>query len=229
MAFPSLARFGSRRSSPFGGARVKLVAMDGALATWVDDMQAALRGERSSDVDCGTCSACCTASQFVHVGPDEHDALAHIPAALLFPAPRLPEGHLLLGYDARGHCPLLVRGRCSVYEHRPRACRTYDCRIFTATGVDVARDDPRKREIAARAASWTLTVSTTRDVEVRSRLRAAVVELDDGSASPTEVAVRAVERVRADGAEASAPVPSAAPRPSGRSARPEARSRGRRR
>ena len=36
---------------------------------------------------------------------------------------------------------MLVDGRCSIYEHRPRTCRTYDCRIFTATGLDVGAND----------------------------------------------------------------------------------------
>ena len=57
-------------------------------------MRAALRGERDSDVPCNGCTACCTSSQFVHIGPDETDTLAHIPAELLFPAPRLPRGHV---------------------------------------------------------------------------------------------------------------------------------------
>ena len=38
-----------------------------------------------SDVPCNGCTACCRSSQFVHVGPDEADTLAHIPAELLFP------------------------------------------------------------------------------------------------------------------------------------------------
>ena len=93
-------------------------------------------GSGGSDVPCGTCTACCTSSQFVHIEPDERDALAHIPAELLFPAPGRPRGHVLLGYDERGHCPMLVDGACSIYAHRPRTCRTYDCRVFAAAGVD---------------------------------------------------------------------------------------------
>ncbi len=83
-------------------------------------MQRALRGDGGTDVPCGTCTACCTSSQFVHIEPDETDTLAHIPADVLFPAPLAPRGHVLLGYDERGHCPMLVDNACSIYEHRPR-------------------------------------------------------------------------------------------------------------
>jgi hypothetical protein len=56
-------------------------------------------------VACGGCTACCTSYQFGHIGPEETDTLAHIPADLLFPASRLPRGHMLLGYDERGTAP----------------------------------------------------------------------------------------------------------------------------
>ena len=124
----------------------------GDFSWWVLGMQAALRGEHGSDVPCGGCTACCRSSQFVPIGPDETETLAHIPADLLFPAPRLPRGHVLLGYDERGHCPMLIDGGCSIYEHRPRTCRTYDCRVFPAAAVEV--DDREKRPIAERAARW---------------------------------------------------------------------------
>ncbi len=47
----------------------------------------------------GDCTACCTSSQFVHVEPGEEDTLAHVPKELLSPAPGLPGGHVLMGYD----------------------------------------------------------------------------------------------------------------------------------
>ena len=62
----------------------------GDFSSWMTEMQGAIRGERGSDVPCGGCTACCTSSQFVHIEPDETDTLAHIPAALLFPAPSGP-------------------------------------------------------------------------------------------------------------------------------------------
>ncbi len=165
----------------------------GDFSSWLADMRAALGGERASDVPCGECTACCTSSQFVHIGPDEDDTLAHIPRELLFPAPRLPRGHVLLGYDERGHCPMLVDGRCSIYEHRPRACRTYDCRIFPATGVDL--DDEDKALIAERTRRWRFSFPSAADEIEHQAVRAAAtfVRQKDGRRSATETAVLAVE------------------------------------
>ena len=124
----------------------------GDLASWIVETQSALRGEASANVPCGTCTACCTSSQFVHIGPDETAALERIPPELLFPAPLMPPGHVLLGYDERGHCPMLVDGRCSIYEDRPQTCRTYDCRVFAATGTLPEGAD--KRAIADQVRRW---------------------------------------------------------------------------
>jgi Fe-S-cluster containining protein len=178
-----------------------IVAEDDALAagdfsSWLAGMQAALAGTLDSDVPCGSCTACCTSSQFVHIGPDEKDALAHIPPALLFPAPGMPRGHVVLGYDERGHCPMLVDGRCSIYAHRPRTCRTYDCRIFPATGVQV--DKPL---VSGQSARWRFESDGA-----ASAVRAAADFLEKHAPapmSPTRRAVRAVEihHLFLDGAE----------------------------
>jgi Fe-S-cluster containining protein len=173
----------------------------GRFSVWLDDMEAALRGERDADVPCDGCTACCRASQFVHVEPDETDALAHIPAELLFPAPRRPAGHMLLGYDEHGWCPMLVDGGCSIYEHRPRACRTYDCRIFAATGVEL---EEAQADVAARVRRWVFTFETEEDTALQDAVRAAarfVLERDDGSRHANQLAVRAIER--RDGSEES--------------------------
>ena len=36
------------------------------------------------------------------------------------PAPGMPPGHTVLGYDEAGDCPMLVAGACSISAHRPR-------------------------------------------------------------------------------------------------------------
>jgi uncharacterized protein len=166
----------------------------GDFAPWVRSMQAAIRDEGASDVPCGGCTACCRSAQFVHVAPDEADARAHIPAELLFPAPGLPHGHHVLGYDERGHCPMLVDDRCSIYEHRPRACRTYDCRVFAAAGVGL-----QTGVVAERARRWRFGLATEEDRRRHAAVRAAAASLaalPDGERPPgdTALAVRAVER-----------------------------------
>jgi hypothetical protein len=118
----------------------------GEFRQWVEAARQAIAEGGDADVPCQGCTACCRSFQFVEVGPDETDTLAHIDPALLFPAPGRP-GFKVLGYDERGHCPMLVDDRCSIYEHRPRACRTYDCRVFAAAGLEP--DEPGKHALAA--------------------------------------------------------------------------------
>src|SRR3954463_13441408 len=126
----------------------------GEFSSWLTGMQAALRPQRDSDGPCNGCPACCTSSQFIHITADEVETISHIPVELLFPAPRVPRGNFVLGYDERGHCPMLIDGACSIYEHRPRTCRTYDCRVFAATGVE----PEGQPSIAARVREWRFDV-----------------------------------------------------------------------
>jgi uncharacterized protein len=172
----------------------------GDFSSWLSEMQGALRGEGASDVPCGTCTACCTSSQFIHIGPDETDTLTRIPPALLFPAPRLPRGHVLLGYDERGHCPMLIDGGCSIYEHRPRTCRTYDCRVLPAAGRTV--DDDDKVDIDRRARRWRFSFPTEADRNRHAAVQAAATflaaragELPAGTlpTGSTQLAVLAIE------------------------------------
>jgi uncharacterized protein len=168
----------------------------GDFASWVVGVQDAIAGGRDSDVPCHGCTACCTSSQFVHIEPDETETLAHIPAELLFPAPRAPRGHVLLGYDERGHCPMLVDGGCSIYEHRPRTCRTYDCRVFAAAGVEV---DDDQAAIRTRVRRWEFTFPGSDDRARHDAVRAATGFLrahradlgEQSPADPTRLAVAA--------------------------------------
>ena len=178
---------------------------DGALSagdfsSWMIEMQSAIRGERGSDVPCGRCTACCTSSQFIHIGPDETDTLAHVPAELLFPAPRLPSGHVLLGYDQRGHCPMLIDNHCSIYEHRPRTCRTYDCRVFPAAGLEPDSDD--KALIAQQVRRWRFGLASPADENQHDAVRAAATFLSEhaelvpggvAAMTTTQLAVMAIE------------------------------------
>ena len=173
----------------------------GSLAEWVPAMRLAIRGAHDADVPCGSCTACCTSSQFIHIAPDETAALRRIPKALLFPAPRLPAGHVVMGFTERGHCPMFVDNACSIYDDRPQTCRTYDCRIFTATGVDAYEDG--RHDIARRTRAWEFTADESGSVAVTSSaLRAAAdflrthrssIPSDLAPTTATQLAVMAFE------------------------------------
>ena len=165
----------------------------GRFSSWI--------GQIGVDVPCGACTACCTSSQFVHIGPDEHETLARIPRALLFPAPGLPKGNVVMGYDERGHCPMFVAGACSIYEHRPRTCRTYDCRVFPAAGLEPDHDGRAK--IAEQVRRWTFDLAEPEDEALQAAVQAAAAYLRANAellpglvpGNPTQLAFLAV-RIR---------------------------------
>jgi uncharacterized protein len=175
--------------SDASGASGALAA--GEFSAWLAEVRDALRGAHDADVPCNGCTACCTSSQFIPIAPNETDTIAHIPKELLFPAPRMP-GHYVLGYDERGHCPMLVDDVCTIYDHRPRTCRTYDCRVLAA--ADVALDDDAKAAIAERVARWRFSHPTAEDEQEHSAVRnAAAFVAEHASIDVTERAVFAVE------------------------------------
>ena len=168
---------------------VRLAPADGPLlpaggfSRWLEHMAQALAGDGSSDVPCGDCTACCEGAYFIHVRPSDTGALGRIPAALLFPAPGAGPGHRVMGYDEAGRCPMLVSSRCTIYADRPRTCRTYDCRIFAATGL--AEPGPEKAAIMRRAARWRFDYADEAERRRHEALRQAawsVVESGDALA-----------------------------------------------
>lgn len=161
----------------------------GDFTTWLGMIELSIRAGAASDVPCGECTACCTSGQFVHIAPDEAATLAVIPAALLFPAPGAPPGHVLLGYDEQGHCPMLVDAACSIYEQRPRTCRAYDCRVFAATGVAPDADKPA---IAAQVRRWRFAYADGEAIATAATLRERAAVIAPGP-SATQRAVRAID------------------------------------
>lgn len=147
----------------------------GPFSSWLRRARSAQRGERGVDLPCGDCTACCTSSYFIHVAPDETETLSRIPRELLFPAPGLPAGNVLLGYDERGHCPMLIDGGCSIYEHRPRTCRNHDCRVFRATGMSAGGVD--KARITRRSRRWKFSYPALSDRRQQSAVQAAALFL----------------------------------------------------
>lgn len=184
----------------------------GELSAWLLRMRAVLAGQGEADVPCGDCCACCATSHFVHIGPDEERTVAVIPRELLFPAPGLPAGNVLLGYDEQGRCPMLAAdGRCSIYAARPLTCRTYDCRVFAAAGT--AADN---EVITRQARRWKFSHPAQDDRDRHAAVRAAArfvrerAECFPGGRAPRDpvsvalLAVKVYDVFLAPGAEAGA-------------------------
>jgi len=121
------------------------------FSDWLKGMRKAMRFGEEAVVPCGDCNVCCMASYLVYIGPNEGNVLAAIPSSFLFPAADLAEGALLLMHDGNGTCPLLIKGNCSAYRNRPRNCRSYDCRVFAATGISPGGDRPL---VSERVDGW---------------------------------------------------------------------------
>jgi Fe-S-cluster containining protein len=123
----------------------------GEFSAWLADAAASQAAGRNAEVPCGDCNACCRGSYFIEVALTEADPLSVIDERLLFPAPGRSDT-LVLGFDDRGRCPMLKDQACSIYDRRPVTCRTYDCRMFAATGI--SEPGPVRADVAARAARW---------------------------------------------------------------------------
>lgn len=148
----------------------------GEFSAWLSCTEASLRsGDGGADVPCGACRGCCRSSMFIHIRPEETQTLRRIPRALLFPAPGLPKGHVLMGYGDQGQCPMFVNNQCSIYEDRPQTCRDYDCRVFAATGVLV--DAETQPEIARRVQEWAFTYAAEEGREKDRSVKAAAAFL----------------------------------------------------
>ena len=93
---------------------------------------------------------------------------------------------------------MLINEQCSIYDHRPLTCRTYDCRVFAATGLQVGDDKPL---IAERSRRWSFTFSGDADREQRDAVRAAATYVqanpdvvpNGAPVTTTQLAVRAIE------------------------------------
>jgi len=142
----------------------------GPFSEWLRAMRAALAGSSAMDVACGDCRGCCTSSYFIKVRAHEAATIEKIGADKLRAAPGSTRGDLLMGYDAQGHCHMFANGGCSIYQHRPETCRTYDCRVFTAAGMNAG---PDRSVINERIASWQFEYPTPRDTQEHRAVTAA--------------------------------------------------------
>jgi Fe-S-cluster containining protein len=183
---------GSEAPADAGATDADAPLAAGDFAAWLAGARSAIRGEAESDVPCGDCVGCCSSGYFINVDPDEADTLAHIPQALLFQVPGRPRGYVVMGYDEHGRCPMLRDGLCTIYAHRPRTCRAYDCRIFPATGITPDAGMPL---IVRRTRQWRFSYASEGGRAEHDAMRQAAASLsaEHVSANPTGLALATIE------------------------------------
>lgn len=172
----------------------------GEFSNWLGEIRTALKNGTETEVPCGKCNACCRSSYFIHIKPNETETLSHIPDELLFPAPGMPAGNVLMGYDKQGHCPMLKNDACSIYQHRPSTCRSYDCRIFPATGIQISGTD--KVLITEQIERWKFNHTETEGIKEHKAVQKAASFLRNKSklfqshelpGNPTQLAIMAIK------------------------------------
>ena len=169
----------------------------GCFSSWLRRTRSALIHDRGADVPCGSCNACCRSGYFIHLRPEERETISRINKKLLFAAPGLAKGNLLLGHFADGSCPLLISDKCSIYQHRSLTCRIYDCRIFAAAGI-TAGD---KELITASARHWKFSYPTPGDYQMHQAVKDAARFLQERGdwfpagvpSNPSQVAILAIK------------------------------------
>jgi hypothetical protein len=193
-----------RKTCSAGTREISMSAMPpadaGEFGAWLREMRAALRDDRDVDVACGTCVGCCTSSLYILLRPKDAPVLPHVPPEFLVESSRLPAGQRAMGYDARGHCPMLKNGACTVYALRPQTCRTFDCRVFAAAGIDAG--GPDKAPITAQARRWTFTYASDDARRAHAAIRTAAQFMRNDATSfppgtapsrPADVAIAALQ------------------------------------
>lgn len=146
----------------------------GGFSEWLRAMRAALASNGGMNVDCGDCRGCCTSSYYVKVRAHETSAAARIGEHRLEPGSPRDPGSRLMGFHANGHCLMLANGNCSIYEDRPETCRSYDCRVYAAAGMNAGDDKP---VINARVAEWEFSYPEGRDRTEHRAVQAAAKHL----------------------------------------------------
>ena len=166
-------------------------------------------GPLLTDALCTTCGLCCDGSLFADVelaGGDEATTLEVLGLEIEDP----DEGHRGLLLQP---CRALLGTRCSIYAHRPKCCRTFECRLLRDVGRGVVGIEPAKQKIADTlsriARIQSLVAALSSEVErlpLKERCAEALANSQEFDADPEthrdrvelEVAMRALERTIRD-------------------------------
>ena len=170
----------------------------GSFGTWLQQARAALRSNTGMNVPCGDCVGCCTSGYSILLRP--HDAaLDMVPVKFLSSVPGMRYPHAKMNPLPNGHCPMFENGKCSIYSSRPQTCLDYDCRVFTAAGIDAG---PSRQVINQRINAWQFSYASEQEHIAHRAIQAAATYISThaqhfpaslNATSPSAVAVLAIK------------------------------------
>lgn len=139
-------------------------------------------------VPCGGCVACCYHPCVgVHPEDERPEDLARLDLVTR------EDGVIVVRKRSDGACVHLGERGCTVYEHRPRACRLYDCRKYAMIGVLDSYAGGRK------SPGWRFDARTPDDRALMVSLQmaglAAVAEMGDRLPAVEEILAAAMEKL----------------------------------
>ena len=173
----------------------------GNFSIWLSEIQKSFIDDTGIKVPCGNCRACCTSSLFVLIKHDEKETLRNISKNVLFNAPGMMKGNMLLGYDKDGFCPMYKKGNCSIYNYRPQTCQNFDCRIYTAAGI--TSEQEIHSPIIKHSMRWKFHYATESDLKTHSAIKTAAKFIIDNKESfpncitPTDLKQIAIVSIKA--------------------------------
>lgn len=170
----------------------------GNFGGWLKQAREALRGNGGMKVPCGDCVGCCTSGYSILLRP--HDAaLDIVPVKFLSSVAELAYPHAKMNPLSNGHCPMFENGKCSIYSSRPQTCLDYDCRVFTAAGIDAG---PTRPVINQRIREWRFTYESEAEHVAHRAIQSAAAFIGNNvhrfpanwnTTAPSAVAVLAIK------------------------------------
>ncbi|HVY93394.1 MAG TPA: YkgJ family cysteine cluster protein [Bryobacteraceae bacterium] len=108
-----------------------------------------MSSERHTEVPCNGCIECCRSGQGLFLHPEQGDDVASYRTRTMTGS--AGESVFVLETTAAGACVYLGERGCTIYEHRPLLCRTFDCRKHYLILPRQDRDNLVRLKLSSRA------------------------------------------------------------------------------
>lgn len=121
-------------------------------------------------VACGSCKACCYHPNVEIIANDD---ISRLDTEIR------DDGVRYLKRKPDGSCVHLGPSGCEVYEHRPAACRQFDCRLYSALGIGIQFNADRGD--VKQAPTWLFRQDTVKDFLWKTAAELAVATCPEGA------------------------------------------------